>query len=167
MSTQNLILIGMPASGKSTLGVMAAKALGWDFLDTDVFIQTQEHRKLRDIIESEGIDAFRTLENRYVRQLHVNECVIATGGSVVFGAEAMAHLRGIGHIVWLKVSLDELQRRIGDIVERGVLHRPGQTLADILAEREAFYHQYAQTTIDCTNRTPEQLVRDLIRCVSS
>ncbi len=165
--SENLILIGMPASGKSTLGVMTAKALGWDFLDTDVYIQTQEQRKLHEIIESEGINAFRDLENHHVCQLNSHHTVIATGGSVVFSAEAMQHLGKIGHIVWLKVDLDELNHRIGDIVERGVIHQPGQTLSDIFTEREALYRQYAQTTIDCTNQTPEQLVRDLIRAVSS
>jgi len=165
--TKNLILIGMPASGKSTLGVMTAKALGWDFIDTDVYIQTQEQQKLHEIIETQGTETFRQLESHHVRQLNVHHCVIATGGSVVFGAEAMEHLTQLGHTIWLKVDLNELNHRIGDIVERGVIHQPGQTLTDILNEREIFYHQYAQTTIDCTNRTPEQLVRDLIRAVSS
>lgn len=162
---QNLILIGMPASGKSTLGVMTAKALGWDFLDTDVFIQTRERRTLKAIIRQEGVEAFRALETDYVCQLNPTRCVVATGGSVVFGAAAMDHLRHIGRVVWLKVALSELQRRIGNLTERGVLHRPGQTLGDILQERETLYRKYAHTVIECGGHTPEQLVAALVGCV--
>ncbi len=162
---KNLILIGMPASGKSTLGVMTAKALGWDFLDTDVFIQTREGRTLKAIIHSEGIEVFRALESNYVCQLNPTHCVVATGGSVVFGARAMAYLQQLGRVVWLKVDLNELQRRIGNLTERGVLHHSGQTLGDILQEREVLYRKYAHTVIECAGQTSEQLVDVLVHCV--
>lgn len=163
----NLVLIGMPACGKSTLGVMTAKALGWNFLDTDVFIQHSESRTLKHIIANDGLKKFRDLENKYVCGLNLDHCVIATGGSVVFGPEAMAHLNTIGHVVWLNVSLETLQRRIGDIVECGVLHQPGQTLADIFQEREHLYRQYADTILDCDGKSADALVRDLVDLVSA
>ena len=162
---QNLILIGMPASGKSTLGVMTAKALGWDFLDTDVFIQSREGRTLKTIIRDEGVEAFGALESNYVCQLHPAHCVVATGGSVVFGARAMAHLQRLGRVVWLKVGLNELQRRIDSLTERGVLHQPGQTLDDILKQREVLYRKYAHTVVECAEKTPQQLVAELVGCV--
>lgn len=155
----------MPASGKSTLGVMTAKALGWDFIDTDVFIQAHEGQRLKEIIETQGLEAFRTLETRYVCELSVTNFVIATGGSVVFGAAAMHHLQEQGHVVWLQVSLRKLQRRIGDLKERGVIHLPGQTLASILKEREALYRKYAQTIIACAGKSSEELIEELVKCV--
>lgn len=156
----------MPASGKSTLGVMAAKALGWNFIDTDVFIQAHEGQRLKEIIETQGVEVFRALETQYVHELNVTNFVVATGGSVVFGAEAMHHLQEQGHIVWLQVSLGELQRRIDDLKERGVIHLPGQTLAGILKEREALYRKYAQTTIACDGKSSEELIEELVRALT-
>lgn len=164
MPYRNLTLIGMPASGKSTLGVLAAKALCWDFLDTDVLIQARQGRTLQHIIANDGVAAFRALESRTICGLDVERCVIAPGGSVVFEAASMSHLHQLGLIVWLQVSLPELARRIGNLSERGVIHHPGQTLADILAEREPLYRRYAQRTVACDGKSHEQLVRELVRC---
>jgi len=166
MLLRNLVLIGMPASGKSTLGVILAKALGLDFMDTDVFIQAREGRTLREIIRTRGTAAFRKLETRYVCGLDLSGFVVATGGSVVFGHEAMQHLQRLGCVVWLKVGLEALRVRIGDLERRGVLHEPGQTLADILAEREALYAQYAQVTLPCDGKTPEHIVAELVERVN-
>jgi len=163
----NLILIGMPASGKSTLGVMAAKALGWNFLDTDVLIQHQQGRTLKHIIETDGPQAFRTLENHCVTQLDLSHHVIATGGSVVFGAEAMAHFGRLGLIVWLKLGVAALEQRIGDLVARGVLHQPGQTLTDIYNERRPLYERYAHAVLACDGKPAEALVQELVEFVQS
>lgn len=165
MRYRNLTLIGMPASGKSTLGVLAAKALGWDFLDTDVLIQSREARTLKDVIANDGVPAFRALESRTICGLDVERCVISPGGSVVFEPDSMSHLQQLGLVAWLHVGLQELSRRIGNLAERGVIHRPGQTLADILAEREPLYRRYAQRTVACDGKSHEQLVDELVRCV--
>lgn len=165
MPYRNLTLIGMPTSGKSTLGVLAAKALGWDFLDTDVLIQAREGRTLKDIIANDGVPIFRALESRTICGLDVSQCVIAPGGSVVFEPQSMRRLQQLGLIVWLKVDLAELSRRIGNLAQRGVIHRPGQTLADILAEREPLYRRYAQRTLLCNGKSHEQLVDELVRFV--
>ena len=167
MPIHNVVLIGMPASGKSTLGVMLAKALGWDYLDTDVFIQAHEGYTLREIIRTRGTKAFRALETRTVCKLDLSHFVIATGGSVVFGPLAMEHLQQQGLVVWLRVGLDALARRIGDLERRGVLHRPGQTLGDILAEREALYEKYAQVQVRCDGKSPERIVTELVACVKA
>lgn len=161
MTAQNLVLIGMPASGKSTLGVMAAKALGWDFLDTDVHIQVQQGCTLQALIAQRGAEAFGALEADCVCNLALRRCVVATGGSVVFSARAMAHLQGLGRVVWLQVGLEELHRRIGDLDARGVLRRPGQTLEAIFAERQPLYRRFAHATLACDGRAPEALVAAL------
>ena len=165
MIYRNLTLIGMPASGKSTLGVLTAKALGWDFLDTDVLIQAREGRTLKDIIANDGVPTFRALESRTICGLDVSHCVVAPGGSVVFEPQSMSRLQQLGLIVWLHVSLSELARRIGNLAERGVIHRTEQTLADILAEREPLYRRYAQRTVVCDGKSHEQLVDELVRSV--
>ena len=165
MSALNLILIGMPACGKSTLGVMAAKALGWDFLDTDVHVQVRERATLQALIEARGVAAFKALEAEHVRALTLDRTVVATGGSVVFSAAAMAHLRALGRVVWLQVGLDELARRVGDLAARGVLHRPGQTLGDILLEREPLYRRFAHAAVRCDGRAPEAVVAELAAAV--
>ncbi len=162
---RNLILIGMPASGKSTLGVLAAKALGWDFIDTDVLIQVGERKRLSQLIGEAGASGFRALEDRYVRTLAVDQTVIATGGSAVYSPKAMAHLDRLGAIVWLRVGLAELEARIGDLAARGVLHAPGQTLADLHDERAPLYARYAERTVDCDGQNAEAIVRALVACV--
>lgn len=160
---ENVILIGMPGVGKSTLGVLLAKALGYRFLDTDLALQAQEGCLLREIIAARGRDGFLDLENRLCLSLRADRTVIATGGSVVYSPAAMAHLRSIGTVVYLKLSPKDLARRLGDLNKRGVVLRPGQTLETLCQEREPLYQQYAHLTADCGGRDIEQSVALVLR----
>ena len=154
----NVILIGMPGVGKSTLGVLLAKALGYRFRDTDLVLQAQEGRLLREIIAAEGIDGFLALEGRVCGSLQADRSVIATGGSVVYSPEAMAHLRSMGTVVYLKLGYNALARRLGSLKKRGVILRPGQTLKTLYQERTPLYAQYAHLTVDCGGQDVEQSV---------
>ncbi|MGM9565145.1 shikimate kinase [Evtepia sp.] len=154
----NVILIGMPGVGKSTLGVLLAKALGYRFLDTDLVLQAQEGRLLREIIAAEGIDGFLALEGRVCGSLQADRSVIATGGSVVYSPEAMAHLRSMGTVIYLKLGYNALARRLGSLKKRGVILRPGQTLKTLYQERTPLYAQYAHLTVDCGGQDVEQSV---------
>lgn len=155
---ENVILIGMPGVGKSTLGVLLAKTLGYRFLDTDLVLQAQEGRLLREIIAAEGIDGFLAMEGRVCSELQVDRSVIATGGSVVYSPEAMAHLRSMGIVVYLKLGYNALARRLGSLKKRGVVLRPGQTLKALYQERTPLYEQYAHLTVDCGGQDIEQSV---------
>ena len=158
----NISLIGMPGVGKSTVGVLLAKAISWSFLDTDVIIQVAEERLLRDIIHTEGIERFVQIEQRHVLSLDRRKHVIATGGSVVYGPAAMEHLRSLGTVVHLDLPLPILERRLFDLNGRGVVMSPGQTLPGIFQRRLPLYRQYADFTIQCTHRTQEQIVDEII-----
>lgn len=144
----NIILIGMPAAGKSTVGVLLAKSLGYRFLDTDILIQEKTGHLLHEIIATDGLDRFLEIESEVLRTLDTAKTVIATGGSAVYGAEAMAHLKKIGHVIYLKIGFDSLTERLGDYVNRGVVLRPSMTLHDLYLERAALYEQYADATVD-------------------
>lgn len=156
---KNIILIGMPGCGKSTVGVLLAKMIGYGYIDSDLVIQTEEKKLLREIIAERGTEAFNALENKVNAGLWADRCVIATGGSVVYGAEAMAHLKEIGVVVYLKLSYREISRRLGDIVERGVSIKDGETLRQLYDERIVLYEKYADVTVDCEGQTVEQSVR--------
>lgn len=144
----NVILIGMPGVGKSTIGVILAKILGYRFIDTDIIIQQEESRLLKDIIQSEGIDGFIELENRICSNINAEKCVIATGGSAVYGEEAMAHFKDIGIVIYLKLDYRKLKYRLGNIRNRGVVIRKGQRLSDLYNERVKLYEKYADIVID-------------------
>lgn len=144
----NVTLIGMPGVGKSTLGVVLAKVLGYQFLDADLLIQKQEKRRLYEIIDEEGTDGFMEIENRVNASIDVESTVIATGGSVVYCDEAMNHLKAIGKVVYLKLSLEELSKRLGNLKGRGVLLKEGQTLKDLYEERVPLYEKYADLVAD-------------------
>lgn len=159
----NLILIGMPGVGKSTVGVLLAKALSRDFLDTDVYIQAREGRSLQEILEEEGTDSFCRLEERHLLSLACRSSVIATGGSVVYHAAAMRHLASSGVFIHLSLDLAALERRLTNLDSRGVVMAPGQSLGELFAEREPLYRRYAQYTIPCANRSHEDIVGELIR----
>ena len=144
----NITLIGMPGAGKSTIGVVLAKVLGYQFLDSDLLIQKQEKRRLSEIIEEEGYIGFQEVENRVNASIEADKTVIATGGSVVYCEEAMEHLKSIGTVVYLKLSLNALSKRLGNLKGRGVLLREGQTLTDLYEERTPLYEKYADIVID-------------------
>lgn len=145
---KNVVLIGMPGAGKSTIGVILAKVLGKDFIDADLVIQKKEGRLLREIIEQEGPDGFLAVEERVNAGLCPDAAVIATGGSVVYGQRAMEHLGRIGAIVYLKLSYPAVESRLRDIRGRGVVLRDGQTLLDLYRERAVLYERYADVTVE-------------------
>lgn len=144
----NIVLIGMPGVGKSTIGVILAKVLGYEFVDSDLVIQKQEGRLLKDIIAEVGPEGFIEVENRMGAGLNVDNSIIATGGSIVYGKEAMEHLKLSGVVVYLKQSLKVLKGRLSDIKNRGVVLKDGQTLDDLYEERSVLYEKYADIIID-------------------
>ena len=135
----NIILIGMPGVGKSTLGVVLAKVLGFQFIDADLLIQEQERKKLHQIIKEVGINGFMEIENQVNASIEAERSVIATGGSVVYCRQAMSHLKENGTVVYLKVSLSTLEKRLGNLKRRGVILKKGQTLKDLYEERVPLY----------------------------
>lgn len=145
----NITLIGMPGSGKSTVGVLLAKALGYQFLDVDLLIQEREGALLQEILDRRGTRAFLEAEERAVRSLDCRRTVIAPGGSAVCREGAAVHLKGMGPLVYLRVPLEELTKRIQNLSSRGIAMEPGQTLADVLAYRDPLYRKYADLIVDC------------------
>lgn len=144
---KNIILIGMPAVGKSTVGVVIAKRLGYDFIDTDLLIQKQEKRLLKDIIAQEGNERFLEIENQVNRDLVAERAVISPGGSVVYCEEAMNHYKEIGTVIYLHAPYAEIQKRIRDTESRGVVLPDGKTLQDVYEERRILFETYADYTI--------------------
>lgn len=149
----NIVLIGMPGCGKSTMGVLLAKLMAYDFLDSDLLIQRNEGKKLYQIIDENGIDYFNKIENKINSEIVVNETVIATGGSVVYGKEAMEHLKSIATVVYMNVSLNEIKNRITNFSTRGIVISKGKTLDDLYEERTSLYKKYADITVDCNDGT--------------
>lgn len=160
----NITLIGMPASGKSTIGVLLAKRLGYSFVDVDIVIQEQEGCLLKEIIAREGTEGFLQVENRVNAGLAVHHSVIAPGGSVIYGKEAMEHLKEISVVVYLKLSYKGVEERLGNLVDRGVVLKDGMTLKDLYEERIPYYERYADITIDQTGMEPGQTV-DRLRSI--
>ena len=161
----NVTLIGMPGSGKSTIGVILAKELGYQFLDTDLLIQKEEKRKLSEIIEQEGPERFKEIENRVNASVQVSDTVIAPGGSVIYCEEAMQHLKSIGKVVYLKLSLDSLSKRLGNLKGRGVLLKDGQTLADLYEERVPLYEKYADLVVDEEGKNLEESLEAVLEII--
>lgn len=158
---KNIVLIGMPGAGKSTIGVILAKSLLFDFCDTDLSIQKETGESLCDTISKIGIDGFITLEEAVICKQAFAECVVATGGSAVYGEKAMARLKENGTIVYLKVSPEELQSRIKNIHTRGIAMKEGTSISELYEERAPLYEKYAEITIECDGKTAEECV-DLI-----
>ena len=147
MQKKNIVLIGMPGVGKSTIGVIAAKQLGYQFVDADLLIQQQEGRLLHEIISQEGIEGFLEIEDRVNASIETEGAVIATGGSVVYGRAAMEHLKEIGVVVYLELPYAQLKRRLRNLKDRGVVLREGQTLRDLYEERTILYEKYADLVV--------------------
>ena len=159
----NLVLIGMPASGKSTVGVILAKVIGFDFIDTDLLIQRREGMRLSRIIEEKGIDGFIAIENEVNASVQASRCVIATGGSAVYGEEAMRHLRDIGAVIYLQADFETIRKRLHNIRQRGVARREGQTLRDLYEERSILYEKYADLIVREGSGEIEEVVARIIR----
>ena len=157
----NIVLIGMPGAGKSTVGVVLAKKLGYSFLDSDLVIQQNHGKLLHELITEHGVEGFWKIENDVNASIDVHRTIIATGGSAVYGAEAMRHLREIGTVIYLQLSYEEIEDRLGDLNARGVTLQPGQCLRDLYEERVPLYEKYAHITVKCDNKYLRHVVREI------
>ncbi|MCQ2548690.1 MAG: shikimate kinase [Lachnospiraceae bacterium] len=160
---KNVVLIGMPGAGKSTVGVVLAKKLGFRFVDSDLVIQEKCDKLLHELIEEHGVEGFWEIENQINGELQVEKAVIATGGSAIYGKTAMEHLSQIGLVVYLELSLSEIADRLGDLKERGVTLKEGQTLQGLYEERIPLYEKYAQLTISCEGKNIRQIVEEITK----
>lgn len=158
---KNIVLIGMPGAGKSTVGVVLAKTLGMNFIDTDLLIQQREQKLLQEILSEKGPDGFMLTEEISILSVHCGETVIATGGSVVYSQGAIEHLKNIGTVVYLQIGYEEIDKRINNIKTRGVLLQAGQTLKDIYVQRLPLYEKYADVVIDCSGLDVEKIVEKI------
>ena len=164
---KNIVLIGMPASGKSTAGVLLAKAIGYGFIDTDLLIQNRERALLCDIIQAKGAEEFLRIEEQVNSELWAEHCVISTGGSVIYGEKAMLHLKELGTVVYLKLSEPALEKRLKNIFRRGVVMRtPGRRSHSCMPSASPLYEKYADVTIDCEGHTVEETVQAIAEAVS-
>ncbi|CAA6677929.1 MULTISPECIES: shikimate kinase [unclassified Lentimonas] len=163
----NLVLIGMPSCGKSTLGVLLAKHLTMSFMDTDLVIQAEVDMRLQEYQQSQGMAGFRALEERVLCSVECERTVIATGGSAVYYPAAMAHLKALGRVVFLDVSFEVVRARIGDLAERGVVFEPGMTFEELLSTRQSLYHQYADCVVDCGCKPLHELVHEVAGLMTS
>lgn len=163
MECNNIILIGMPGSGKSTLGVLLAKAMNYRFVDTDLLIQEREGKLLCEIIAEQGRDAFIEIEGEVNASVVAERTVIAPGGSAIYSEKGMKHFKEIGTIVYLHVPVTELEKRLGDLKRRGVILKDGQTLETLYEERHAYYSRYADITIDVTQEETGTILAEIMR----
>ena len=161
MYNGNITLIGMPAAGKSTIGVLLAKTLGLEFSDIDLVIQKSEGRKLFEIIEQDGIDGFIELEQRAILGQTYENSVISTGGSAVYGDLAIEYLKGISRIVYLRLSFETVEKRLKNIKTRGIAIKNGQSLRELYEERLGLYEKHAEITVDCENKDSEAIVKKI------
>ena len=157
----SVVLVGMPGAGKSTLGVLLAKETARDFIDTDVLIQVREGQTLQSILDTSDYLNLRRIEEEVLLTVDLTHHVIATGGSAVYSDRGMAKLKSLGPVVFLEVALDELRRRIHNYDERGIARRPDQSFAELFAERDALYRQYADIVIDCNGKSQEAILEEL------
>ena len=164
-ASTNLILIGMPGAGKSTIGMLLAKHANLGFLDTDLLLQSREGRSLQQIVDQDGYLGLRAAEERLILSLNCTNQVIATGGSVVYSESAMQHLQNLGRIIFLHLPLAELLPRLVDLDTRGLVRRPGQSIRDLYAERLPLYRRYADFTIDCQGLERQQVAQIICDCL--
>ncbi len=158
---KNIVLIGMPGAGKSTVGVILAKVMGMNFIDSDLLIQKKEGMLLKDIIEKKGLQGYIDIENEVNRAINADNTVIATGGSVIYCREAMEHFRNTANIVYIRLSYETISKRLGNIKQRGVVLREGQTLYDLYRERTPLYEKYAHYTIDSEGLGIEEVMEKI------
>lgn len=167
MNPQSIILIGMPGAGKSTIGVMLAKELAKDFIDTDVLIQVREGKTLQDIMDESDYLNLRRIEEEVLLETDLPNHVIATGGSVVYGDAGMQHMKRYGPVVFLNVSLAELTRRIHNYESRGIARRPDQSFQDVFDERVRLYRHYADIVVDCDGRDQAQVIDAILQALDA
>ncbi|MEE3428001.1 MAG: shikimate kinase [Ruminococcus sp.] len=159
----NIILIGMPGCGKSTLGVVLARKLGYGYLDTDSFISQREKSTLQDIIDKRGLNYFLDIESSVGSEIVCDRVIIATGGSMIMSEKAMDNLKSLGKVIYINVPIDELKRRLGNFSDRGIAIKNGETLDDILKKRTPYYNKYADLVVDYKDgNSLEETVNDII-----
>jgi len=161
MKYKNIVLIGMPGAGKSTLGVLLAKKNNKDFVDTDLLIQLKHNSSLQDLLDRSGYLKLRELEEDVLSSLNCTNHIVATGGSAVYSDKAMAHLKKNSLVVYLQISLSELQSRVKDYASRGIACKPGDDLPTLYQERQKLYEKFADVTINCDNKSPEEVLKDI------
>lgn len=162
INEENIILIGMPGAGKSTCGVLAAKMLLKNFFDTDLLIQSMESKRLQQIIDEKGVEAFKKAEEQAVLSLDIKGTVIATGGSVVYSEKAMRHLKSMGKVIYMHLSFEEMKKRIVNLSTRGIVLENGETLLDMYNERLPLYEKYADYVIDCDGNSIDLTVAEIV-----
>ncbi len=162
MYSSNIVLIGMPGAGKSTIGVLLAKALGKTFLDTDLLIQAKEKRLLQEIIDRHGIERFLEIEEAVIISLQVKDTVVATGGSAIYSDKAIEHLKQNGVAVYLRLTYEEIEQRIKNMASRGIVIGAGQSLHDLYRERTPKYEKNADLIIDCSENSIEESVQSVL-----
>jgi shikimate kinase len=158
MPKSNLVLIGMPGVGKSTIGVVLAKHLGLNFIDTDLLLQAKTGCRLQQIIHDRGLEGFLDLEEKTILELDARQSVIATGGSVIYSPQAMETLSQNGHLIYLQISLGQLQQRLDDMGQRGVVIEQNQSIEDLYRSRTKLYQHYGELVVDCDFQSPSQVV---------
>lgn len=163
MEKNNIILIGMPGAGKSTLGVLLARAMNYRFLDTDLLIQEREGKLLCEVIEEKGLEGFLKIEGEVNAGVNAERTVIAPGGSAIYSENAMKHFSEIGTIVYLHVPVTELSKRLGDLKRRGVVLKEGQNLENLYEERRVYYERYAKVTVDVTQNEIGEVLAELVQ----
>lgn len=164
---KNIVFIGMPASGKSTVGVVVAKRLGYKFVDTDLVIQEVEKRLLKEVIAEEGNEGFLRIEDRVNAEIQEERAVISPGGSVVYCENAMRHYKETGMIVYLHTSYETINNRLHNAKNRGVVLKDGQTLKDLYEERTALFERYADLTISEEGRDLEETIEEVLRVLEN
>lgn len=162
----SIILIGMPGAGKSTVGPLLARQTGRLFVDGDALLEQRAGRGLQEIVDTDGHLALRAIEERLLMEISAKHHVIATGGSAVYSEQAMRHLKALGPVIWLRLDLDELTRRLGDFAARGLVKRPEQTLADLYAERQPLYQRHAEIVVDCAGLNPGEVVENIVQALN-
>lgn len=162
---KNVVLIGMPGAGKSTVGVILAKVLGYRFIDSDLLIQEREKCLLKDIIERDGLEGLIAIEEQVNAGIVAENTIIATGGSAIYGKRAMEHLREIGVVVYIRLSLKTLKNRLGNLRQRGVILKKGQTLQELYEERCPLYEKYAHLVVDGEGLGIEELMEEIVKKV--
>ena len=163
----NIILVGMPGCGKSTVGVILAKTLGMEFNDTDLIICASQKAKLQSIIESKGLPYFEKVEREVGESLHTRNCVVATGGSMVLYPSAMENLKSLGRVIYIDVAFSQLKKRIKNITTRGITFMKGESLRDVYDYRRPFYENYADVTVSVTGGTIENTVGKIIDAINN